>query len=219
MSAKEYLRNIHKNLKIDFGSLEDEFPEQLMVAKYLSGHEKVLEIGGNIGRNSLVIAYILQQKNNNDFVSIETNPEDARKLKHNRDLNGFNFHVENTALSARKLIQKGWVTIPSDTIQDGYFFVDTITWEMLQDKYNIVFDTLVLDCEGAFYYILLDMPQILDNIQLIIVENDYCDENKKKYVDEQLKNSKFFIDYSAPHPWAKEDTNFYEVWKRKIELK
>ena len=30
------------------------------------------------------------------------------------------------------------------------------------------FDTLILDCEGAFYNILKDMPEILDNINLII---------------------------------------------------
>ena len=214
--AEERLNNIHKHLKIDFGSLQDEYPEQLMVAKYLKGDEKVLEIGGNIGRNTLVIAYILNQQNNNDFVTIETNPDDVWKLKHNRDLNGFQFHVESAALSARRLIQKGWNTMPSDTLEDGYFFIDTITWGDLLNKYNIIFDTLILDCEGAFYYILQDAPEILDNMKLIIVENDYCDANKKRYVDEKLKESGFFLDYSAPHPWAKDDTNFYEVWKKNI---
>jgi hypothetical protein len=33
-----------------------------MVCRYLTGNEKVLELGGNIERNSLVIAYILKQK-------------------------------------------------------------------------------------------------------------------------------------------------------------
>ena len=49
------LKNIQSQLKIDFGSFNDEFPEQLMAVRYLTGNEKVLEFGGNIGRNSLKI--------------------------------------------------------------------------------------------------------------------------------------------------------------------
>lgn len=80
-------------------------------------------------------------------------------------------------------------------------------------KYKKDFDTLVLDCEGAFYYILQDAPEMLSNIKLIIVENDYCDANKKQYVDNFLKEHNFSVVYAAEHPWAKDDKNFYEVWK------
>jgi hypothetical protein len=38
---------------------------------------------------------------------------------------------------------------------------------------TMCFDTLVLDCEGAFYYILQDTPEILEGIKLLIMENDY----------------------------------------------
>ena len=59
--------------------------------------------------------------------------------------------------------------------------------ECIKTKYNIEFDTLVLDCEGAFYYILMDMPEILDNINLIIMENDYQDYNHKLFIDDVLR--------------------------------
>jgi len=39
---------------------------------------------------------------------------------------------------------------------------------------------LIIDCEGSFYYILKDMNYILDNIELIIMENDY--ENSDHYM-------------------------------------
>ena len=39
----------------------------------------------------------------------------------------------------------------SDELLPGYKPVNTITLEELNNKYNIEFDTLVLDCEGAFY--------------------------------------------------------------------
>ena len=208
------LSNIHSKLQLRYGSLNDEVPEQKMVCRYIRGCEKVLEIGSNIGRNSLVIAHILGEKNNTNFVTLECDKNIAKQLQENRDLNNFNFHIESSALSKRKLIQRGWDTIPSNVLLNGYTNVDTITFDELQSKYNIEFDTLVLDCEGAFYYILMDMPEILQNINLIIMENDYHDINKKQYIDKVLKNNNFYVDYSEGGGWGPCFSNFFEVWKR-----
>ena len=172
----------------------------------------MLEIGGNIGRNSLIIASILES--NNNFVTLESDINIANQLTENRDLNNFKFHIESSALSNRKLIQSGWNTIPSDTLQTGYTWVNTISLNELNTKYNIEFDTLILDCEGAFYYILMDMPEILDNINLIIMENDYYDISHKKYVDEILKKNNFYVDYIEEGGWGPCYNNFFEVWKK-----
>jgi FkbM family methyltransferase len=204
---------IQSKLKLNYGSFNDELPEQKMVVRYLTGNEKVLEIGGNIGRNTLVIASILQS---NNFVTLESDVNIARQLTENRDLNNFNFHIENSALSNRKLIQRGWDTIPSETLQEGYTWVNTITLDNLKTKYNIEFDTLVLDCEGAFYYILIDMPEILNNIKLIIMENDYWDITKKNYIDDILKQHNFYVDYAECGGWGPCYNNFFEVWKKLI---
>jgi FkbM family methyltransferase len=204
---------MHSKLNINYGNFYEELPEQKMAVKYLTGNEKVLEIGGNIGRNSLIIASIL--KNSNNLVTLECDVNIARQLTENRDLNNFNFYIENSALSNRKLIQKGWDTIPSDVLQEGYKWVDTITLNNLKSKYNIVFDTLVLDCEGAFYYILMDMPEILNNINLIIMENDYWDISHKNYVDEILIKNDYIIDYTESGGWGPCYNNFFEVWKKK----
>lgn len=137
-------------------------------------------------------------------------------LLDNRDLNNLNFFVESSALSKRKLIQNGWNTIPSDTLLEDYIWVNTITFDELKSKYNIDFDTLVLDCEGAFYYILMDMPEILNNINLIIMENDYTKIEEKYYVDEILKKYNFYVDYIEVGGWGCCYNNFYEVWKKKL---
>ena len=205
------LLQIHSTLTLNYGSLYDEFPEQRMAVNYLKGHEKVLEIGGNIGRNSCVIRRIL---NHSDFVSLECDPLIATQLIENRDVNGLDFHVENAALSKRKLIQKGWDTIPSDTLLDGYTWINTITWDELNKKYNILFDTLVLDCEGAFYYILIDMPEILDHINLILMENDYHNYVHKLELDRTLRSKGFKVDYSEEGGWGPCSSHFFEVWKR-----
>ena len=148
------LISIHNKLTLKYGSFDEELPEQLMVVKYIKGNEKVLEIGSNIGRNTLIIAYILNSNNNSDFVSLECDKETVKKLEENKNLNNLNFYIEPCALSKRNLIQKGWDTIESDILLDGYTSVDTISFNELNKKYNINFDTLVLDCEGAMSYYL-----------------------------------------------------------------
>jgi len=204
---------LHKQLQLNYGSFYEEFPEQKMATRYLKGNEKVLEIGGNVGRNSLIIAHLLGY-NATNFVTLESDSHIASQLRENRDANNMQFHIENSALSKRKLIQKGWETFVSDEVMDGYHTVPTITWDELKAKYNIEFDTLVLDCEGAFYYILQDMPEILDNINLIIMENDYKDFSHKLYLDDMLRKNNFRIDYSESGGWDPCYHNFFEVWKR-----
>lgn len=207
------LQGIHSRLKIYHGSLQDELPEQQMVLRYFTGAEKVLEIGGNIGRNSLVIASLVDNAN---FVTLESDAHIAKQLEENRYLNDFTFHIENAALSKRRLIQRGWDTKPSDTLEEGHVWVNTINYADLKRKYPIEFDTLVLDCEGAFYYILMDMPEILDNIKLIIMENDYFENPPhKEYVDSILKKNNFYVDYrEACYTRGHRFDNFFEVWKR-----
>ena len=212
MKITTKLENIHSKLKIKYGSMKSEVPEQEMVVRYLKGHEKVLEIGGNIGRNSLVIASILEDTNN--LLILESNVNISKQLTENRDLNNMKFHIESSALSKRKLIQNGIDTKPSETLKPRWCWVNTITLEQLKTKYNIKFDTLVLDCEGAFYYILMDMPEILDNINLIIMENDYTVLGQKIYIDNILKKNNFYVDYTERGGWGPCKYNFFEVWKK-----
>jgi len=208
------VKKIQKNLKLEYGSFDEEFPEQKMAVKYLTGNEKVLEIGANIGRNSLIISYILNKNNNFNFVTLECDKNIANQLMHNRAINNLKFFIENAALSKRNLIQRGWDTMVSDIILDGYKKVNTITLDELNAKYKIEFDTLVLDCEGAFYYILMDMPEILNNIKLIIMENDYKKIEEKNYIDTILKNNGFYIDYNEAGGRGPCYNNFFQVWKR-----
>lgn len=178
--SKKKLTHIQSKLKLNHGTLLEEYQEQLLSVNYLTGNEQVLELGGNIGRNALIIATILNNNNNNKFVTLETNSEFCSQLMENKLSNNLDFHIVNSALSKRKLIQKkvqgpsgDWLTIPSDILYDGYEFVDIISFTELENIYDVKFDTLIVDCEGAFLYILQDFPDMLKNIKLIIIENDY----------------------------------------------
>ena len=159
-----------------------------------------------------MIASVLNDSSN--LVTLECDSISYDQLKSNRNLNNFNFHIQNSALSARKLIQNGWTTIPSDELLPGYSQVNTITLSELKNKYQIEFDTLVLDCEGAFYFILQDFPEILENINLIIMENDYYDISHKEYIDSILKKNEFDIIYKQGGGWGPCKDYFYQVWKK-----
>ena len=208
----EKISNLHATLNINHGTLNEELPEQRMAVRYLKGNERVLEIGGNIGRNSLIIASLLE--NSRNLVTLESDIRVAEQLKENRNLNGLHFHVECSALSKRKLMQNGWDTMPGNTLQPGYSWVNTITYSNLKKKYMLAFDTLILDCEGAFYYILMDMPEVLSGVKLIIMENDYKILDHKHYVDDVLRENNFRRDYVEQGGWGHCFDNFFEVWIR-----
>ena len=200
-------------LKINYGTFNDKLPEHKIIIRFLTGNEKVLEIGSNIGKSSLIISHILNNNDNNNFVTLESDEESYNKLIENKEINDLDFYTENFALSKRNLIQNKWNTYPSDTIIEGFKKINTINLSDLYNKYNIDFDTLILDCESAFYYIILDMPEILENIKLIIMQNNYTDDKHKKYIDDILIKNNFNIIYKENliSPLIEK---FYEVWKK-----
>jgi len=209
------LTSMQNRLTLIHGSFRDEFPEQKMAVRFLRPTDSVLEIGGNVGRNSLIIGSIVKQ---DSLVTLESDPEIAVQLMENRNANGMTFAIEPFALSLRPLMQRGWDTIVSDTPVNGYKKVNTITLADLRAKYK-PFTSLVLDCEGAFYYILLDMPDILDGVRTIIMENDYYDVSHKKYIDMALRERGFTRVYKeslGPEYAFKKfpfTENFFEVWQ------
>lgn len=208
------LSSLHRKIAMEYGKMSDEYPEQLLTISFIQSQNKVLEIGGNIGRNSLILSTILN--NTDNLVVLESDINIVPKLKHNLDLNKYYPKVEPRALSSVKLLQKGWDTLPENLVKDktGWKEVSIISFSELQAKYNIIFDTIVADCEGALYYILQNTPEILDNINMLIVENDYPEINHKNYVDSILIQKRFNRVYYKEGGWGPCYNFFYEVWKK-----
>jgi len=226
---KNDLYLITNNLKLLYGSFDEEIIEQKLSCKYISDTNYVLEIGGNMGRNAMVISSILN--NDTNLVTMEPNIDFYKKLIENRDINNKKFYIENSALSSNKLVFNGSLTFDINSLDEKYPLskehlknnknnfreCNIITFEELEQKYNIKFDTLVIDCEGAFYYIIKDLPDILSNISLIIMENDYENKYHYDYIKTILLEKKFICIESIPllgnqwNPPCKD--NFYEVWK------
>lgn len=211
-TPEQKLESIHRNIRLKGGSMKEEYPEQLLVATFLGPKAKVLELGSNIGRNAHTIATILEDQKN--LVTLESDAKVCDILRKNMHDNGYDFNIENCALSYRKLIQRGCDSTPGDVVKSGFFEVKTITFQELEEKYNIKFDTLVVDCEGALYYILLDYPDILDNINMVIMENDYRDQSHKDSVDSTMNAKGFSCIHTVSGGWGPCYKNFYEVWSK-----
>jgi FkbM family methyltransferase len=208
------LSALHQKLIINHGDFNLELPEQQMIYMFLTGNEKILEFGGNIGRSSIIASSILKDSKNH--LVLETDKNNVSKLYENRNLNNLEFHIEDKALSKKKLIQHYWTCEISDYLKDGYFWVDICDYDYIKNKYNIDFDTLIIDCEGAFYYIIIDFPEIINNINLIIMENDYYNNNHYIYIKYFLIDNGFTCVYikSLDSDMFDTNANFYEVWKK-----
>ena len=211
--ATNILLKIHNELIINNGNKNDEYQEQLMFVMYINPDDCVLEIGGNIGRTSCVIGKILNDSRK--LLVIETDPNFVSMLEDNRNINSLNFAIEGSAISKVPLIQNQSITKPiilNETIPENWKIINTISWNDLKNKYNMNFNVLVVDCEGALYYILKEEPNFLVGIETIIIKNDFTDLNHKKFVDEE------FIRYNLTQVYIKScgvEPCFFEVWKKK----
>lgn len=218
--VEDRIARIHDWLHFVGGRITDELPEQTMVVRYLDPNAKVLEIGSNIGRNTLMIASVLADSAN--LVTMECDPAAVKLLRFNRAANDFNFRIEPSALSCRPLIQQGWETIPSDVILPGWNRVSTITFAELVAKHGMAFDTLVADCEGALFFILQDDPTMLDGISTVILEADYPSVENKRSVEAvfarhgltRVHSEPLVTDWDHPFP-AEVAASFFEVWTKR----
>lgn len=195
------VNKIYNSVKIIHGKMSSEKKIHQLCANYLFGNEKILEIRGNIGTTTLFMASILNNYNSNNdrnLVTVEPNADMSNKLEENKKINNFNFHIETSILT--KKISNSEVA--------------TITYEELKNKYNIIFDTLVIDCDGGLYNILHDTPEILDDVNLIIMKNDYDRISKKTYIDEVLTHKNFERKCTQRGGWGACCNNFFEVWMK-----
>jgi FkbM family methyltransferase len=214
LSAHDRLNMLHYYLSLNFGNMTEELPEQLMAMRFLKETDTVLELGGNIGRNSCVIASILDDDKR--LVVLESNPQHAKELTHNRDRNLFNFNVEASALSKVPLIQKGWITSvnTSNEVPPGYIKVNTISYAEIKEKYGLKFNVLVADCEGALFQILMDDESMLNDIETIIIENDFTTIEPKKYVDSVFTKYGFKSIYSQAGGFGPCYSCFFQVFSK-----
>ena len=189
------LENLQNSLILKHGDFFAEMTEQTMVYNYLDPNSVVLELGSNIGRNSLIISKKLNDSSR--LVTLEMDPVFYKYCLENKILNNLNFNIENTALSYVPLYYQekahgdgGGYCVPYKYNED-YKLVNTMTFEEIEQKYNLTFNAIVCDCEGGFYYVIKENPIVLKNIKTLIIENDFSSIEHKKYLDNILDQYSF----------------------------
>ena len=144
--------------------------ERLNIFKNINSNDKVLEIGGNKGASSLII--LKKLKNPKNLIVLEPSNNAYKILK--QKANKYGFRAFNGCISKIPLYNQ--YTYNDDYIKvtknKNNNLINTITYNQLQDKFNIVFDTLVIDAEGAYKSLFLDFPEIFNNIKKILIEWD-----------------------------------------------
>lgn len=223
-TCTQRLSEIHQRFMLVHGYRTDEYPEQFLTALMIKPHDVVLELGANMGRNSCTISSILTHSRN--LVSVEPFNEYIPQLSENRNVNGLEFFIESNAISNEPLIWKEWQSARMRDVdewsENGWSRIPTISLNDFMQKYSFLrFNTLVVDCEGALFYIVEDNPLFLGTFDKILVENDYRKRKHYQHVTFQLKRAGFeavvqtgYRSPSIPEAIAPTCHFFYEVYVR-----
>jgi FkbM family methyltransferase len=227
-NCNKLVDEITKQYKIIGGNWDSEKIEQQFCAKYIKPDNNILELGSNIGRVSIVMSHILKN-GAGKLVTLETNFKIFKTLINNKKNNNLDFMAINKALSKRDISQvmngNCWRSYPTNDMSKSEIFthlrnqvasVDKISLKELKNETNVEFDTLVIDCEGAFYFILKDFPEILDGIKLIIIENDCPHEYQNTFILNTIKKNGFNVVESRTLPiaWGGCKEYFWQVYRR-----
>jgi len=149
-------------------------PLHLMISQNLTGFENVLEIGANVGETSIVIAHMLNEKNNTNYVAVESNADNIAKLTENKVKYNKTFYIEPANVTFR--------TGALNTILQKYYFK---------------FEILIIHCRTTLYDLLVNNSDILVNINKIFMRRDYESLYKKTFIYGILESKKFVTECTA----------------------
>jgi len=184
----------------------DEIPERISVYNYIDKNDKVLEIGGNIGGVSCIIADKLI--NSKNLVVIEPSKEAFIKLKNLSEKYNFNIHngpiiKKNSYLECKLVTNDNHNYYNCEKV--NYKVENNITFKELQKKFNIIFNTLVIDCEGCYEDIFEDAFETgwIKQIKKIIIEWD------GNYLENKILNNGFTLVSYLPHESVEHGVKVY----------
>jgi FkbM family methyltransferase len=137
----------------------DEVPERMAVLKHMHPDSKVLEIGANKGGVSSLIASKL--KNPLHLVAVEPIDSTCEGLKElgtrlNKRFNIFNgvLRGENSNYVECTGQKDSYATCKVSTAESK---TQNLTLDEIEKKFQLVFDTVIIDCEGCYESFLHDV--------------------------------------------------------------
>jgi FkbM family methyltransferase len=170
------IQKIHDNLFFNFEG-SGEISERIGVYNNLNSEDVVLEIGGNKGGVSEVIASIL--KNPLNLVVVEPNKRSCQYLdelmtKKKRIINIFNGVVCDGVNKLECSQPESYDGYCDCKMTNNPRLTDNKTIPEIEKMFNLKFNVLVIDCEGCYEHIFkyLGKHDLLKNIQKIFIEWD-----------------------------------------------
>lgn len=152
---------------------EYEKSERILVNKYVSPKDNVLELGGSLGVVACSINSLISNQKNH--IVLEPNKFIIRYLEKNKLKNNFHFQIEDKILSDESKIS---------FYCDNNFLISTVKKKPnstvlgvkindLEKKYNLKFNFLVMDVEGSEVEVLNHLVNNKNNINKIIMETHF----------------------------------------------
>lgn len=152
-------------------SWKNELWEQLLIEEYVESEDVVLEIGANIGRSSILINKILDNKKYH--VCLEPVKDIFKVLLKNKRLHNCKFNAVCGTLSFDKLKIKS--CDESSSISDQGEVTENFNLSELVNIINKDFTVIFADCEGCLPNILIEFPELFVNLKKVILETDRPD--------------------------------------------
>lgn len=149
-----------------------EVEEAKYLSQYLPSDSKVIELGSCLGFVSCLTNKILDDKSKH--VVLEANPNLLEWIKKNKENNNCSFTIENSVISKQKQIP----FYIHDLIVGGSLKrktekqvnIEGVTFDFLQKKHNIIFDTLIMDIEGGELELFRSHKESIANFKTIFYE-------------------------------------------------
>ena len=186
--------------------------EQNLVKEFIDKNDIVLELGARYGTVSCLINTLIKEKKNQ--VVVEPDKRVWEALEKNKRINNCEFNIVNGFISNKKMslertehICQGNFDLKgygSTFIINNNSEIENYTLDEIQKKYNLIFNTLVIDCEGFFQEFLEQNNNIFyEQIKKIIIEEDYKEKCDYNQINNILKKKnfickKFIIDERNP---------------------
>ena len=166
-----------------------EYPEQFLAYNFINYHATVLELGARFGSVSCAINKKLMYKTNQ--VSVEPDKYVWDTLDYNIKANDCNVFVHKGIVSKTnsQLIHLGY---GSYTVSSESTTLNCISVEDLQLKYNLVFDTVVADCEGFLETFFDEHLFLYDQLNTVIFEADSQDRCNYDKIRKNLREHGFY---------------------------
>ncbi len=153
----------HKELEVE---------EQEIASKYIKKDDKVLELGARYGTVSAIILDKISDTKNCVIVDPDTNITQA--LTNNLNKCGYEdarIFVGTIGSHKKKIHSNDSYATYTESCEGDECNIENMTYDNLQHKYDITFNTIVADCEGCLPE-LIDHIEDMDPIKKIIFETD-----------------------------------------------